>query len=162
VEAIAYGISVAAMAGRIVDLTVSPAHVWRSAPPSQWVVLVAVAFGVLFGAVACAAGMASGVAHSGTTLSSVHDADELLMEHPGHLAPVVEPESQPMSAGGHGDHSGSASMTGNHPGMACVVSVDLRAPETSSVTFSDSYEVPLMGMSTGCPADVDPPVPRFS
>lgn len=161
VEPIAYGISVAAMAGRIVDPTVSPAHARPSAPPAQWVVLVAVAFGVLFGAMACAAGMAGGAAHSATQ-PSVLEVDELSMDHSGHLAPVVEPESQPTPPREHGDHSGTPPMTGNHPGMACVVSVDLHAPETSSVTISDSYHVPLTGMNTRCPADVDPPVPRFS
>ncbi|MAT06689.1 MAG: hypothetical protein CL424_16760 [Acidimicrobiaceae bacterium] len=150
------------MAGRIVDLTVVPAHARPSAPPVQWVVLVAVAFGVLFGAVACAAGMAGGIAHGGTTLPSVVEDDDLSMAHAGHPAPVMEPESQLTPSGDNGDHSGSASTTGNHPGMACVVSVDLRAPDASFASISDSYEVPLMGMTAGCPADVDPPVPRFS
>ena len=53
-------------------------------------------------------------------------------------------------------------MGSNHPGMACVVSVDLHLPDWSSAMVSDPYEAPLLAMSTGCPADVDPPVPRFS
>lgn len=150
------------MAGRIVDRTVSPAHARPSAPPAQWVVLVAVAFGVLFGALACAAGMAGGGVHSATTQASVLEMDDLSMDHSGHLAPVAESKSPPTPPGDHGDHSGGASPQGNHPGMACVVSIDLQAPNAPSASFADSHEIPVPGMNAGCPADVDPPVPRFS
>ena len=156
-----HGTSFASMAGLVVDRSVLPTHARPSAPPSQWVVLVAVAFGLLFGALACAAGMAGGVAHR-VTQPSVREIDGLSMVHAGHPAPALESESSSTPLGGHGDHSGSPSTAGNHPGMACVVSVDLQTPEASPVSISDAHEIPLMGMSTGCPNDVDPPVPRFS
>lgn len=146
---------------RVVDRTASPAHARLSAPLSRWVVLVAVAFGVLFGALACVAGTAAGAAH-GATQPSVVENDEPSMAHAGHVAPTTLSDAPPMTSGDHGGHSGSGSTTGNHPGMACVVSFDLRAPEAWSASISDSYEIALMGMVSGCPADVDPPVPRFS
>lgn len=155
------GTSFASMAGLVVDRTLPPAHPRLPARPSHRVVLVAVAFGLLFGAVACAAGLAGGAAHSASQ-PSVLEIDGLQMAHAGHLAPTVDAGSQRMPPGGHGDHSGSSSMAGGHPGMACVVSVDLHFPEASPAAVSDSFEVPLVGMRTGCPADVDPPVPRFS
>lgn len=148
------------MSGLILDRTASPAHARLSAPRSQWVVLVAVAFGVLFGALACVAGMAGGVAH-GATQPSVVENEHLSMAHAGHLGPEVARESHSPPLGDHGDHSGSAT-TGNHPGMACVMLVDLHTPEASSASNSDAHEILLPEMNTGCPADVDPPVPRCS
>jgi hypothetical protein len=148
------------MAGLVVDRTVSPACSRLSAPATQLVALVAVAFGLLFGAMACAAGLAGG--GHGAVERSALELDEMPMAHADHLTTMTESESQPMLPGDHGDHSGSTSTPGSHPGMACVVSVDLHFPEVSSVSISDSSEIPLMGLSTGRPADVDPPVPRFS
>ena len=148
------------MAGLIVDRTASPTRSRLSAPATQLVALVAVAFGLLFGAMACAAGLAGG--GHGTVERSALELDETPKAHADHVDSMAESESQPMPPGDHGDHSGSTSTPVSHPGMACVLSVDLPFPEVSSVSISDSSEIPLMGLSAGCPADVDPPVPRFS
>lgn len=151
----------APMAGIVVDRTPRLALSRSSTPFSQWVVLVAVAVGLLFGAIACVAGIAGGGAHSAAQPSIV-GFDEPPTAHPGHVDPRAEsgPHSTPL--GDHSDHSGSTSMAGSHPGMACVVSVDMHFPEPSSIAVSDSHETQPAAMSTGCPADVDPPVPRLS
>lgn len=148
------------MAGLVVDPTAPPARPPLAAPLSWCIVLVAVAFGLVFGAMACAADLAGGVAH-GATGSSTIDTHEMPSAHADHPAPTAEPALQPTPAGDHGDHSGGTS-TGGHPGMACVVSVDLHVPEASPVSISDSSEIPPIVMSAGCPDDVDPPVPRSS
>lgn len=148
------------MTGLGIDHVALPARSRMSAPAGQLVALVAVALGLLFGAMACAAGLAGG--GHGTVERSAVELDEMPMAHADHLTAMAESESQHLPSGGHGDHSGNLSTPGSHPGMACVVSVDLNFPEASSVSISDSFEIPLMGMSVGCPADVDPPVPRFS
>lgn len=148
------------MAGSLVDRTVVLAPRRLSAPPAKLLVLVALAFGLLFGAMACAAGLAVGVAHGAAEVSSP-DAD-VMPRHADHSDSTGDPESEPMPPVDHGDHSGSSSTPGNHPGMACVVSVDLHFPEATAVAISDSSEITLLGLSAGCPADVDPPVPRFS
>jgi zinc transporter ZupT len=149
------------MAGLAIDRTVSPARSRLSAPPPQWLVLVAVALGLLFGAMTCVAGLAGGVAQ-GASQPSVLEIDGGTMAHAGHLALLAETEAQSTPPGDHGGHSGSTHMASSHPGMACVVSVDLHFPEASSALLSDRHEIPLLAMSSGCPADVDPPVPRFS
>lgn len=149
------------MAGLVVDRTVSTARSQQLAPPSQWVVLVAVAVGLLFGALACADSLAGGVGH-GVTERPALETHEPPMAHADHVASMAQSEPRPTQPGDHGDHSGSSSMAGSHPGMACVVSVDLHFPEASSVSISDLHDFPQTPMNTGCPADVDPPVPRFS
>lgn len=141
----------------MVGLVVTPlSRVRPCAPAGRMFVLMALAFGLLFGALACAAGMAGGVAHGAAPA-----LDAPAAAHPDHAAPNLGPEAQ-SRPGGHADHSDSTSMAGSHPGMACVVSVDMHFPETSAVSISDSFETPLQAMSAGCSAEVDPPVPRFS
>ncbi len=149
------------MAGSLVDRTVVLDPRRLCALPVKLIVLVAVAFGLLFGAMACAAGLAGGVAHGAAEVSSP-EADVMPGRHADHSDSMREPEAKPMPPEDHGDHSGIASTPGSHPGMACVVSVDLHFPEASSAVISGSSEITLLGLRAGCPADVDPPVPRFS
>lgn len=148
------------MAGLVVDLTAPPAPARKATPPSHWLVLTAVMVGVFFGALACAAGLAGGNAH-GTAEPSVPEMPVHSPAHAGHVGSTTESESPPIPAGDHGDHPVNTSMTG-HPGMACVVSVDLHVPEASVATVCDSYEAAAVAMWADWPADVDPPVPRFS
>lgn len=150
----------APMAGIVVDRTIPAVRSRLSAPPPRWFVLVAVAVGLLSGAMACVTGLAGGVAHSAPQPSVVR-IDGLTTSHAGHPAPLAESASQ-LAPAGAGDRPAGTSMAGSHPGTACVVSVDLHFPEASSAVVSDPYEIPLLAMNTGCPADVDPPVPRFS
>lgn len=150
------------MTGLVVDRTVPPARSRLSAPSTHKVVLLAVAFGLLFGALACAAGPAGGGVGHGAVEPTTLEPDGAPMEHADHVAPIAKSGSQSVPLGDHGGHSGSASTAESHPGMACVVSVDLHFPEATAVSISDSSAVPLLGLSAGCPADVDPPVPRFS
>ena len=148
------------MAGLVVDLAVPSAPAQRATPRSNWLILTAVVVGVFFGALACAGGLAAGNAH-GTAEPSVPPILVHPPAHAGHLGSTTRPESPHAPAGDHGDHPASTSMTG-HPGMACVVSVDLDVPEASVATVCDSYEASAAPMWADWPADVDPPVPRFS
>lgn len=149
------------MAGLVVDRTDQSARSRSTAPPLQWIVLAAVAVGLLFGAMACVTGLASGGAHSAAQ-QSILEFDDLPTGHAGHVDQRAESGSHSSPLEDHGDHPASTSMAGNHPGMACVVSVDLHFPEPSAMSVSDSHETQPAAMSTGCPADVDPPVPRLS
>lgn len=160
VDPVQPGTSFAPMAGFDVDRIAVPADLRLSSPPTRWMVLAALAFGLLFGALACVAGLASGVAH-GVAHPAGLDVVGLPAEHAAHVAPMIE-AAPSASHGDHGDRSEHPSTSGNHPGMACVVSVDLRFPEPTSPSISDSHEVLLLGLRSGHPADVDPPVPRCS
>lgn len=127
--------------------------------PAHWVVLVAVAAGLLLGAIVCAAGLVGGAAH-GAAHAAVVDGDATPTAHTDHAAHTSGPDSS--HPGGHGEHSGDTSASGSHPGMACVVSVDLQFPNVSSPWDAGSHVSQPPPMTAGCSDDVDPPVPRIS
>lgn len=150
-----------AMAGSVVESTLVRVVRRSCARSATLVVLGAVALGLLFGAVACAAGLSGGLAHGATGVSD-SDIDVLPGWHADHSDSMSWQEPDSTSTGQRGGHPENSSTPGSHPGMACVVSVNLAFPEVSSAVISDSSEITLLGLSPGCPADVDPPVPRFS
>lgn len=164
------------MAGCVVDLGVVPtgaadapvgasAPFGHVAPSARRVVLVAVVLGLLFGALACAAGMAGGNAHGAHQPGPVAVAPSAVDEHRAH-AVRVDADATATALVAATDHlpdsSSGSSMAEGHPGMACVVPVELRFADPSAATLSDLYEVAAAGISPDCAADVDPPIPKFS
>lgn len=135
---------------------------------SKPIVLVAVVAGLLFGAIACAASLSVGHAHAGPATATNPAASSPSDGHAAHRGGPVQVDADPSArslpthGAGRAGHSGDVSTTGSHPGMACVVSVDLRFPQPSSASVSESCVTIAAGMTTEWSADVDPPIPRSS
>jgi hypothetical protein len=122
------------------------------ASPVRLLVLVAVAVGVVAGAFACAGGLTSGAAHA-------HGPVEIVA--PDHVALT-----------GHGSHDGIGTTdrapaepdtdpTG-HPGMSCVVDLDLRVAGGHATTICDRVATaPAVALEQRTDGP-EPPVPRAS
>ena len=139
---------------------------WGTAP-SSWVILAAVVVGVAFGAMACAAGLAEGSGHrvhaqardTGVTPATrSHDAH--VAAEPGaagegaHLAPV---------APGNDTRSGpDGGWIDGHPGMACVMTVDLDVDDIVTPVMAGRFDTAREMLPVDCVVDLDPPVPRPS
>lgn len=64
-----------------------------------------------------------------------------------------------------GNDTGSGSAgTGidGHPGMACVVTVDLAVDETVTPVIAGRFDTARETLPVDCVVDLDPPVPRSS
>lgn len=116
---------------------------------------MAVVVGLVFGSLACTVAMASsaGIAERSVVGAHLEHADA--GHHgPGHHGDVTVPgaPSGALQADGHG----------GHPGMACVVAIDLRVPGAAPITSTGSIDVRPDGACVDRLVDVEPPVPRFS
>jgi hypothetical protein len=148
----------------VVDRTVVADAPQRPLVHARTLALVAVVFGLLWGAMACAAGLAGPgghAAHLGGAGAAAATSPGLEgpHDHASHLDPAGSasvPGDTPLPGGLDG------SSPASHPGMACVVSVDLRFPAASATGHSNPHVTAGSVVPTGCAADVDPPVPRLS
>ncbi len=139
----------------------------RSAARLRRAVLVAVLVGVAFGALTCVAGMAGGNGHSAHADARVEQHSPAGDSHADHSAAarVVEAAAASQHAASEGNDGGHRSTTSAnqiHPGMACVVSLDLRFPEPTPTSVTDAVDNPVTPERSDCVADVEPPVPRIS
>lgn len=139
----------------------------RPGPRLRRAVLAAVLVGVAFGAMTCAAGMAVGNGHNTVAGAPVDQHSPAADAHADHsaVARVVEAgaaSQHAASEGNDGDHRSTTSSDQNHPGMACVVSLDLRVPEPTPTSVTDAVDNSVILERSDCVADVEPPVPRIS
>lgn len=139
----------------------------RSAFGLRRVVLAAVVVGVAVGAMACAAGMAAGGGHRAHIAAAEADRSPSEDSHAGHSSQAPDAEigaapERPAAQGNNGTDRSTASQLQSHPGMACVVSVDLRLLEPTLTSVSDIVDVPAAAKRSNCVADLEPPVPRIS
>lgn len=132
-------------------------------------VLAAVVVGVAFGALACAAGLAEGSGHRAHAQGTDTLVAPAMGSHDGHVT------AEPGAAGedsltllwatvpANDTRSGpaGASIEG-HPGMACVVTVDLDVDESVTPVVTGWFDTPRATRPVDCIADLDPPVPRSS
>jgi len=147
------------MARSTVDRIVVSSRIHAGSDASRWMVLVAVALGLLFGALACATDLAGDRAHAAHRTSMI-DLGAMASDHSGHSD---HPSAAMSRASGHQPSpSAGDSMAGDHPGMACVAPVDLRPLGAAVLPVADRHELVSTMMRAGCPHDVEPPVPRFS
>lgn len=152
----------------------------RVVAPLSWSVLAAVVVGLAMGALACAAALGGGsghVVHAGTMSpgAAPHDAhDEAHHEvhhqghhevhHGGHVVVVAGDEPLARSPAAAGDTSSGPVVPGSqgHPGMACVVVVDLVVHDSVLPGPTGRVDPPRPAPPGECIGDLDPPVPRFS
>lgn len=139
----------------------------RTTTPLRWVLLVAVFVGVALGAMTCAAGLAYGQGHSGHAAAAApvgggtdHGAGHSVA-HPDHPSADVVLDAPAAPVGDASGRSPVAAVQG-HPGMACVVAVDLQVADTSVVTMTQPFDSPVPAALADGIADLDPPVPRRS
>jgi hypothetical protein len=126
-------------------------------------VLAAIVIGVGLGAMACAVSLASG-GHGVTHVEVEAEPLTAASWRTDHSATVVDvafgvsPESEAAS----GDDRLPTTLAQNHPGMACVVLVDLRIPDRLVLMASTALPGGPIPAPIDCAADLDPPIPRIS
>lgn len=140
------------------------AHRPRVTARLAWIVLAAVVVGLAVGALACSASLARGSGHlahaqPGTTAPARES-------HHGHVVNDTAPTEDPVVERADApDDSGSGSIgraTEGHPGMACVVMVDLDVAESAIPLVSTRFDDARATAPGECIGDLDPPVPRSS
>lgn len=128
-------------------------------------VLVAIVLGLVLGAMTCAAGLADGTGHVTHAAVEPAVAASEIVRHPAepgshdHGTPATP---SPTNAGGDASPVLPSAPAEGHPGMACLVPVDLRFLGPTVATTSDVC-APLapLTIADGI-GEVDPPVPRTS
>lgn len=127
-------------------------------------VLVAVVLGLVLGAMTCAAGLTDGHLHGTEAATVVDGAAPDRADHADHVAGshmYAAAESAPAPHDETRSHDQTrASSAENHPGMACVASVDLRFVPLAPVPASASCGIGAVETAAEWSADVEPPVPR--
>jgi hypothetical protein len=137
-----------------------------TAPPAR-IVLVALVVGLAVGAIACAAALAGGSGHR------VHaqGTDSPLVSAPGpHIGrEAAEPGARhgdpligPAAPLNHESSESTGILTESHPGMACVVTIDLDVAEAVTPAMAGRFDIPRPTLPVDCVVDLDPPVPRHS
>lgn len=129
----------------------------------RWWVLAGVVVGVLYGALSCAAGMAAGAGH-GTSHTAVPVVESTESAHGGHVGvrDLVLDESDAQDVPGESPLTSKRAVGADHPGMACVTSVELRVPPDPAETTSTRHPRPVPAALVGCSDEPEPPVPRTS
>lgn len=139
----------------------------RVTAPLSWMVLAAIVIGLAVGALACAATLAGGSGH----LVHAQGQPTLLApsaeSHDGHVtadtgAAGEDPLLGPVELGNVTRSESAGPGTQGHPGMACVVVVDLDVAELVTPLVADWFDSPRATPPGECVGDLDPPVPRFS
>lgn len=138
------------------------AHEGAPVSPARLLVLVAIVVGVVAGAFACATGLTTGAAHAHGPVDIVASAPDAHSGHASHAA------AERLDHGVHGigtterapgdDDAGHA----GHPGMSCVVEVDLRFRGGHSAVICDLVESSEAVALVQRADDLEPPVPRAS
>lgn len=132
----------------------------RSSGSSLWrtAVLAAIVVGLALGAMTCAAGLADGNGHAmhSATEPAGHDSHPTERGSREHGSQVMQ-----RSSSAAGDAS-PTTLAEAHPGMACLIPVDLRFDGPTVATSSDLC-MPLgpVALASGS-GELDPPVPRPS
>lgn len=126
-----------------------------------WTVLAAVVVGLAVGALACSAALAAGsghLVHAQAPIASSDDGHGTVHDAAEGAAPLA------ASVGaGYDTQAGSAGTGGQgHPGMACVVTVELDLAAVATPVVTARFEGSRLAPLPECVGDVDPPVPRFS
>ncbi len=142
---------------------------------TRTIVLFALTVGVLIGALACAAGMGSGAQHGahGLRPSTPFTAETAAAAaspppHRAHDTDGTETGDWTQSAttaasiSGSDDGRSSADIGQNHPGMACVVPVDIQFPDFMVFGETEACSVSPIQTPFGSVGAPEPPVPRFS
>lgn len=124
------------------------------------VVLVGVLLGLLAGAVACAAGLASAGGHH-VVAAPAGAVDVGGQRHEG-VAGDRHADHTPAERGDTDPASTATAGSVGHPGMACVVAFDLLVPAPSATRSASPHLRSAAAMLTEVAVDVEPPVPRPS
>jgi hypothetical protein len=137
-----------------------PAFEVRPGRLTRSLVLMAVVIGVAAGAMACVAGLASGRGHEHGAVAPVASA------HAGHsdvgvAAGVGAGVDVDVGVAGP-DDSREASGAADHPGMSCVVEVDLEVADERVAIICDPVDTALVVARTQGSDGPEPPVPRSS
>jgi hypothetical protein len=124
---------------------------------TRTLVLVAVVMGVAAGSVACVAGLASGRGHEHAAAGPVASA------HADHLAVGVDASAEAGVGSAESDADGrAATPAADHPGMSCVVEVDLRVVGEQYATICDRLDAAVVVAHADGTDGPEPPVPRTS
>jgi len=132
-----------------------------------WTVLAAVVVGLAVGALACSAALAGGSGHLVHAQASTTHVAPATPSHGVHgTAHFAADGAEPLvgsTGDGHDTGPGSAG-TGDqgHPGMACVVTVDLDVAEAVTPVVTARFDGQRADPLAECVGEVDPPVPRHS
>lgn len=125
------------------------------------VVLASIVVGVLVGAMACAAGLSAGDHGSVHAVATADGPSVDGAHHPHHAhVPVGAEAAAAAPIPVHGD--GVSTVEQSHPGMACVVAVDLRFPDPVVRSSTGTVAHEAVSSPADCPPELDPPVPRSS
>ena len=139
----------------------------RVTAPLSWLVLAAVVVGVAFGAMACAAGLAEGSGHRVHAQGQDTLVAPATGSHDGHATAAFGAAGEARSPGsataGNDERSGSAGTSiEGHPGMGCVMTVDLDLDETVIPVMAGRSDTERAILLVDYVVDLDPPVPRSS
>lgn len=120
-------------------------------------VLAAIVVGVLVGAMACAAGLGGG-GHRGAHAASAEGHLDVTVAHHEHRPAAAHTALDPAWPADGGDGAPAQ----GHPGMACVVSVELRFPDPVARSTTGAVTGHAVPSLAECLPELDPPVPRLS
>lgn len=139
----------------------------RVTAPLSWLVLAAVVVGVAIGAMACAAGLAEGFGHRVHAQGTEAIVASVTGSHNGHVAAEPgnvggDPVLGSASPGNEARSGAAGTWVEGHPGMACVVTVELDVDETVTPVMAGRFDTEHAILPVDCVVDLDPPVPRAS
>jgi hypothetical protein len=77
-------------------------------------------------------------------------------------AGIGDPLLGPAATLGDERSGSTGTWTESHPGMACVVTVDLDVAEAVTPAMADWFDIPRSTLPVDRVVDLDPPVPRHS